>query len=269
MAKTIKLDDRVRDILARSSMTATSLALPGQLERADYDRVMKAIKAAGGKWDRKAGHHVFGRDPREALGLAISTGEVTNTKQLLQAFYTPDALADRVVALLDPQPGELVLEPSCGEGALVLALYRREPTVRVDCIDVDPVALARARARVGELNNGPATFDARDFLAMPAEPVYSAIVMNPPFSGDADIAHVRAAWNWLRPGGRLVAITSVGWTQTDRGGGGRQTRAEFRGWLEGLGVEVETIEAGAFASSGTQVASVLLRVAKLQGVADA
>lgn len=261
MAKTIKLDDDVRDILARSSITQTSLLLPEQLDPKLYKRVMKAIEAAGGKWDRRAACHRFDRDPREALGLAVAEGEIANTKQVLQSYYTPAPLADRLVAFLDPQPGDHVLEPSCGEGALVLALYRAQPYLLVHGIDVDEVALARAEAAVTGVSDGRASFTRADFLTMSSAVSYTAVAMNPPFAGNSDIAHVRHAYDMLAPGGRLVAITSPGWTRDAR----LRVRKSFKAWLESLDVQVESIEAGAFASSGTMVESVMLRIVKPGG----
>ena len=83
------ITDTVRDVLARSTITATSLTLPEQLDRKTYDAVNKALSGAGGRWDRKAKAHVFNRDPREVLGLAVETGKATNVRTKLQAFYTP------------------------------------------------------------------------------------------------------------------------------------------------------------------------------------
>lgn len=55
--------------------------------------------------------------------------------------------------------------------------------------------------------------------------------MNPPFSGDAYIDHVRAAYDWLAPGGELVAVLPNGYC------GSRITkRREFTDWLDDLGV---------------------------------
>lgn len=48
----------MRDVLARSTITATSVKLPeGQLERKLYEQVNKALAGSGGRWDRKSGTH--------------------------------------------------------------------------------------------------------------------------------------------------------------------------------------------------------------------
>jgi len=80
--KTVKIDDDVREVLLRCTMTATSVTLPpGQLERALYTRVDKVLKAAGGAWNRKAGAHMFTVDPRQVLtpGAVLQT-EIVNKR---------------------------------------------------------------------------------------------------------------------------------------------------------------------------------------------
>ena len=50
---TFKISDEVRDVLARSTITETSVKLPpGQLERKLYEQVNKALTGSGGRWDR-------------------------------------------------------------------------------------------------------------------------------------------------------------------------------------------------------------------------
>ncbi len=140
MAATFTISPEVRDVLARSSIDETSVKLPEQLARDLYVQVDKVLKGAGGKWNRKAGAHLFERDPRELLGLAVETGEATNIQQQLQQFFTPDALADRMVRELGELPANFadVLEPSAGNGQLVRAVMRAHPTARVVAWDIDP-----------------------------------------------------------------------------------------------------------------------------------
>ncbi len=81
--------------------------------------------------------------------------------------------------------------------------------------------------------------------------------MNPPFSDGQDIAHVMAAWPLLKPGGRLVAITSPGWKF-------RQTKpyTTFKSWLEEVGALTEDLPAGTFAESGTEISTTMIVVKK-------
>jgi predicted RNA methylase len=209
---TFKISDAVRDVLARSTITATSVKLPEQLDRKAYDAVNKALAGAGGKWNKKAGAHLFDRDPREALGLAIETGEAVNLRTKLQAFYTPAPLADRVAAAAKLKHGYRVLEPSAGAGALVTAAMKIA-AVDVDAYDVDPDVQDRLSAigvEQAALTGGSLSVRIQDFLLAEPNQVYDAALMNPPFQGGQDMAHVTHAWRFVKPGGVLVAIMGAG-----------------------------------------------------------
>ena len=256
MAASLTVPTEVLDILSRSTITIDRLVLPPeQLDRALYEKVNKAILAAGGKWDKKAKAHLFDRDPREALGLAVETGSVVNRKQALQAFYTPVELADRVAALADPKPSERVLEPSIGEGALALAVTRREDSVSIVGYDRDVGAVLRAKDALL-----CSVISVIDFLDVAPEPTFDLVVMNPPFTKDQDIDHVMHAWKFVRPGGRLVSIMSATWSH--RGGGRFKKRQQFSAFVEGLKGEVVDLGGDAFKSVGASVYTVLLRLTK-------
>ena len=97
--KTVTLDSQTREVLMRSRIEGNNLFLPGQLARPDYVRVAKAIEAAGGKWNRKAGCHVFLGDVRETLNISADMVEVVNVQQTFQAFNTPDEIANQMCQL--------------------------------------------------------------------------------------------------------------------------------------------------------------------------
>ncbi len=255
MATTINVPPNVREVLARSTITADRLILPDeQLDRKLYEAVNKVIAAAGGRWDRRSRSHLFEHDPRPLLGLAHETGVVVHRQNVLQAFYTPAALADRLVELADPQPNDRVLEPSCGAGALIHALIRRVPTLIVhQAYDIDSTALGKA----------PISFCAAakvaDFLTVESDPIYDVVVMNPPFAKDQDIEHVEHAWTFVRPGGRLVSIMSAGWSYPAPR---LKKRRAFKAFVNAHGGRIEILGGDAFKALGVNVHSVMLRLDK-------
>lgn len=97
---------------------------------------------------------------------------------------------------------------------------------------------------------------AEDFLTLAnLEP--DCIIMNPPFNSGRDIAHVRHAYELLAEDGRLVAITSPGWTfRRDA------KHNEFRGFINRIGAHVAHLPAGTFGTSGTDVATVMITIVK-------
>jgi SAM-dependent methyltransferase len=108
----------------------------------------------------------------------------------------------------------------------------------VRAIEVEPAnaaALRKIAARTERRGDGARlsvsemTFEDFHAFAPPSGELFDPVVMNPPFSDNRDIRHIRAAWDHLAPGGRLVAVCSEGpFFRQDRGA------AEFRGWRNSI-----------------------------------
>lgn len=166
-------------------------------------------------------------------------------------FPTPERLAEDLVDEVRQhvESGALVLEPSAGTGRLAFALAAQN--LRVDCVEIQPEHAERLRA--AGLNVA-----CQDFLTVrPTVRHYDAVLMNPPFDRERDIDHVRHAWDFLKPGGRLVAVMSAG-TEF------RETRKAqaFRKLMESHGARWRDLPAGTFAAAGTMVNAVVLSVRK-------
>jgi predicted RNA methylase len=243
--KTLQVDDEVRAVLAAATIRDNTLTLVGALDRALYGRVDKVLKAAGGKWNRKAGAHLFDRDPRGALAPAL-TGQLVDTKKQLEQFWTPVAFAERLVDVLEPLQGARVLEPSAGSGRLATAARARGASVV--CCEIDPRHGAALKADGFEVWQG-------DFTTMTAADlgVFDAVVMNPPFSRDQDVRHVLHAWTLVKPGGVLGAIVGPGFTFKER-----QVYDEFRAIHASVAEYEAELPAGTFKESGTMVRTVMV-----------
>ena len=82
-----------------------------------------------------------------------------------------------------------------------------------------------------------------DFLELSPDDLgtFDRVVMNPPFEKAQDVAHVRHAFQFLKPGGVLAAIVSAGVTfRTDA------VYSDFREWFEELGGILHELPAGSF-----------------------
>ena len=75
------------------------------------------------------------------------TGSIRPRKSLGQHFLRDDRIARRIVASVDPRPGELVLEIGPGEGALTKHLV--ETGARLLLVDIDSRVTERMRAAYG------------------------------------------------------------------------------------------------------------------------
>ncbi|KKL66017.1 hypothetical protein LCGC14_2149190, partial [marine sediment metagenome] len=178
------------------------------------------------------------RDKVEALQLTKIPGY----------FATPQAVIDRMLDYADIQPGHRVLEPSAGHGAILDAIKEAEPKATLEGFELNTqlreVLELKGYEVQGDFMQEPAGSDANSF---------DRVVMNPPFEKLQDIDHVRRAWDYLKPGGRLISIMSPGpfFRETKKA-------KSFREWFEQQGGEVHDIEAGAFKESGTGVTSKLV-----------
>jgi SAM-dependent methyltransferase len=102
-----------------------------------------------------------------------------------------------VVALLDPKPGERILDLGCGDGALTAALAAAGADVLGVDASADMVAAARARGLDAEVADGHELRFNGEFDA-----VFSNAALHWMTDPDAVIAGVARA---LKPGGRFVA----------------------------------------------------------------
>lgn len=242
----------VLQILSRMSPAGNLVPRFGEtVDRKLYAKLSDVLESLGGKWNRKANGHVFPTDTcaAELLEYAILTGEYARKKDSLKEFNffrSPPGVVAQILDRLDIQPGHIALEPSAGDGAIAGAM--RDAGAVVRCCELQPdlrLKLVASRHVI----------IADDFLSLPASREYDRIGMNPPFSGQRDIEHVAHALDFLRPGGRLVAVMSASVLfRTNK------RAEEFRALLAERGAETEQLPDGAFKESGTAVKTILVTV---------
>jgi hypothetical protein len=145
-------------------------------------------------------------------------------------FPTPPAVIARMMERVCPEPGLWAMEPSAGKGDLLAAL---SATGMVSVgFEINWTLADICRAKGLNCETG-------DFCEVQPEPIVDRVVMNPPFEGCQDAKHIRRAYDWLKKGGRLVALASVGVTFSDR-------CQWFRDWMEEVGATVEQLPEGSF-----------------------
>ncbi len=148
-----------------------------------------------------------------------------------QRFGFVAQLAEDLVALLDPQPGERIVDLGCGTGTLAAQIAARGAEVLG--IDADPAMIDAARAAYPAVRFPALRFEvvsAYDFIAdPPVDAVFSNAALHWMTRPEDVLRRVAAA---LRPGGRFVAEM----------GGGRNTElvsAAIRGALARRGIPPE------------------------------
>ena len=248
-AVSIRLDGDVLAVLAAAETDGNALRLTGQLDRALYAKVGKAVEAAGGKWNRKVQAHLFSSDAAPVIARLLDEGTVTSVQALQQFYPTPGWVVDRLIHQAALSASDVALEPSAGRGAIA---SRIAPLVAaVDCIELHEqhAAVIRSACYARKVIVG-------DFLAVEPEPAYDRVVMNPPFAKRADVAHVMHALRFLRRGGVLVSVMAAGVTyRTDA------ATADFRQFVDDAGGFV-SLPPRAFTESGTDVSAVIAVIQK-------
>ncbi|MBL4700641.1 MAG: methyltransferase [Phycisphaeraceae bacterium] len=220
--------------------------LPNQLARPDYVAVNKVLVAAGMNWNRKLGGHTGGDDAEEAISDVILTGKIVSKKKEFDLFETPDNLIEDMLRYADIEPGMLCLEPSAGSGRIVRAMVASGGTVNV---------IEKDHAHAAALEELDCGVRMTDFLMVEPTKKYDRILMNPPFSKQKDIDHVLHAMSFLKQGGRLVAVMSVGVLFRQN----HKTK-DFRMELAEHGGIITSNPEGSFKASGTMVNTVMITI---------
>ena len=163
-----------------------------------------------------------------------------------QLFQTPAPIATRLVSLLSPFPaGCTVLEPSAGLGRILRAFPAD--------FDGDFVAVETDAGLCGclfRMDLPKTRIMQRDFLTVePSETgLFDYVAMNPPFTMRSDIAHIRHALRFLKPGEVLAGICMAGRAREDA--------------LMPMAETWEPLPAGTFRATGTNVDTILFSIRK-------
>lgn len=263
--KTVSIDADVEAVLRAAKLDGNKLVLQGQLMPQMYKKVMKVLEQIGFKWSKSAKCHIGDGDSAVKLAEVLAAGTVVNQKQTYQFFETPEQVAARLVSLAGIKPGERVLEPSAGRGAIINAIWacpKTEVPPVLFAIELNPENanfLKMMAAELLEFKRLSLCVEEGDFLQH--EEPYDRIVMNPPFTAGQDVDHVRHAYDLLMPGGRLVSVMSPSWKYNST-----RKFTEFRDWFAQMKddgrASVEDVPAGTFKESGTDIATVIVVIQK-------
>jgi type I restriction enzyme M protein len=112
-------------------------------------------------------------------------------------YFTPRALIDAMVTMVDPEPQETIHDPACGTGGFLLAAWehmRKKPLARnaevyttmrsrFSGIDIVPevVRLCAMNLYLHDIAGGESPVEARDALLGDGGKTYDVVLTNPPF----------------------------------------------------------------------------------------
>ncbi|HTH48075.1 MAG TPA: class I SAM-dependent methyltransferase [Candidatus Limnocylindria bacterium] len=259
--KAITVSPFVQNVLQSAFVEGNVLRLTQQLQPKQYAEVAKAIETAGGKWNRKQQAHIFERPVADVLSDVLNGGDrVVNQQQTFQTFNTPDDLADEMAVLAGVQPMEWVLEPSAGTGNLLRAAQRRGANVfAVEIQEHLTAKLKLVKAQGIDVEGRRYMPDTvvvhSDFLGFSGNMKFDVVLMNPPFSRGQDYQHILKALSFLKPGGRMAALTSRSTASSHHRDFSELTR-KFAHYSNRLILE------GTFKSEGTSIETLLHHIVK-------
>jgi hypothetical protein len=151
--------------------------------------------------------------------------------------FTPSDIALQLIEYADIDHNSIVLEPSAGIGNIADQIKKF-----VDNVDVcEQMYSYRELLGLKGFNVVES-----DFLQYNNPNYYDCIIMNPPFSDEQN--HIKHAYDLLKVGGKLIAITSPHWTFAND-----KASKDFRQWFNDQGGEIaEELESGTFEMTGVK-----------------
>ncbi len=244
----IPISDEVKEILLAGRIEGACYFLPdSQLERSMYLNVNKVLEALGGKWNKKKRGHIFTSIPD--IFDAVINDEIIDEKKLYQVFETPEVLGKLLIEMADITEDDEVLEPSIGSGAIAKMLPNAARIVGVEIQE----------KLCTELRDSFKIIECADFLTLTPVDLgkFDKVIMNPPFTSNQDIKHIRHAYDFLRGGGTLVAICGAhSFFASDK------ESIAFQEWFSSVHGQVTDNEKHAFKQSGTLVNTKIIWIEK-------
>lgn len=141
--------------------------------------------------------------------------------------FTPTPLVERMLATANLNEDSRVLEPEAGIGYIADEVKKITP--HVDCSEISHDFRELLELKGHHLIGW-------NFLELEQQPVYDAVLMNPPFSEEYD--HIRHAYGFLKPGGVLVSVCSSRVAHPSA----MRKDAAFQDWLSAVEHQLEKTE---------------------------
>jgi adenine-specific DNA-methyltransferase len=152
------------------------------------------------------------------VGIAGPDATVAELRKARGAFFTPPELCDYIVEWAIREASDVVLEPSCGEAAFMLAAGARlqalggiaAPRYSLHGIELHEESAVEALS-VLRSNGHDASIDVRDFFDVDPEPRFDAVIGNPPYVRYQDFTgepRTRGRAAALRAGVPLTGLAS-------------------------------------------------------------
>lgn len=129
-------------------------------------------------------------------------------------FFTPSSLARMMAQMLMPQDGEKVLDPTCGNGRLLISTFDHCNGSDLLGIDISPDFTALSFFNLYFSGKAKAELHTADFLklAMQQRRPVDIVIANPPYNSGIDltIQFINTIMETLKPEGRCAILVPEG-----------------------------------------------------------
>lgn len=116
-------------------------------------------------------------------------------------FFTPSPIALYLTSLIKLNTGDVVLEPSAGNGSIVRAIKIKNAGVKVFAFEINE------DYKNYLYNAGANVVVIKDFLSIPVYAKFTSCISNPPFGNGIDLqAHFDSIRKHVKTGGEVVMI---------------------------------------------------------------
>jgi phospholipid N-methyltransferase len=146
--------------------------------------------------------------------------------------FTPASVVEKMIQYANINHNSKVLEPSAGIGNIA-------DKIKGITNNIDICEQSYSFCELLKLKGF--NIVANNFLEYNKQNYYDAIIMNPPFSNNQDITHLKHAYNLLKPNGTLVCITSPHWTFAND-----KASQNFKEWIIEKNYFTEELPSGTF-----------------------
>lgn len=153
-------------------------------------------------------------------------------QEYVDHFFTPASLAGFMAELLNPQPGETVVDPACGSGRLLTAALAWQADLHLIGVEIDADLAALSRFNLYFHGAEDSALARQDFLEQdpPLAQMCDVILSNPPYYTDISLTlrFIDRIFRALKPGGRCAILVPEGFLTNT---GGLRDVVEARAWI--------------------------------------
>jgi predicted Zn-ribbon and HTH transcriptional regulator len=149
---------------------------------------------------------------------------------------------------IDLEKDASVLEPSAGTGDLADCLKNINPSLQIDCIELN-------ETRYNTLVEKGYNAKHADFLSIPVDKRYDYVIAAPTFVDNVDCDHVIKMYEHIKPSGTVISIMSPAWMS-----GNSERQIKFRDWLKNKDYSISMLEDDSYLEDGKTVPTIIIKI---------